>query len=171
MKKYIRNMSKVLCASIALAFLISGNVGAYKYTGFKMSNPSNIKIKISTTVGAYTSDSITYAIQWENKCNEIGFSIVDSGENIYFYGDYEVNNGLYAASTCRNDSAVITYHKRFLELDASQKRETIVHEVGHTLGLDHCQLLKNSTSVMRANGFNGKAYPLSDDIAGISALY
>ncbi|WP_425757484.1 matrixin family metalloprotease [Ihubacter sp. rT4E-8] len=43
--------------------------------------------------------------------------------------------------------------------------------MGHALGLDHCQTSKNSISVMRAVGFNDKAYPLSDDIAGIKKLY
>ena len=49
--------------------------------------------------------------------------------------------------------------------------ETIVHEVGHCLGLSHCQYIKNSISVMREYGFNNKAYPLSDDIQGISYIY
>ena len=46
-----------------------------------------------------------------------------------------------------------------------------MHEVGHALGLSHTQASNNSISVMRETGFNGKAYPLSDDIAGISAIY
>ena len=152
-------------------FLTCTTTEAYKYTGFKMSDPSNVKYMISTTVAMYSADTMTYTKKWESKCSEIGFSVVNSNENIYFYGDYNVNNGMYADTIARNDSAVITYRKRFLELDSSQQRETIVHEVGHALGLDHCQSSKNSISVMRANGFNGKAYPLSDDIAGISALY
>ena len=65
----------------------------------------------------------------------------------------------------------ITLYKMFLDLNTVQKQETIVHEFGHAFGLDHCQFLKQSKSVMRATGFNKKAYPLSDDIAGIAALY
>lgn len=56
-------------------------------------------------------------------------------------------------------------------LSSSDKKETVVHEVGHELGLDHTQTENNSIAVMRAKGFNGKAYPLSDDKAGISAKY
>ncbi|UAT33112.1 hypothetical protein K7T73_21820 (plasmid) [Bacillus badius] len=57
------------------------------------------------------------------------------------------------------------------KLGSSDKKETVVHEVGHELGLAHTQQEKNSISVMRAKGFNGKPYPLSDDKAGISAKY
>ncbi len=136
-----------------------------------MSNPSNVKYLIGTSVGGYSADTLNYIQQWENKCSEIGVTVVNSGENIYFYGDLNTNNGLYALTKSRNDYAVITYQQLFTTLTTSQQRETIVHEVGHALGLEHCQASKNSISVMRGSGFNGKAYPLSDDIAGISALY
>ena len=56
-------------------------------------------------------------------------------------------------------------------LSEAIKRETVVQEVGHALGLAHCQEEKNGVSVMRRLGFNGKAKPLSDDIAGIRELY
>ena len=39
------------------------------------------------------------------------------------------------------------------------------------LGLAHCDESKNRYSVMRALGFNGKQYPLEDDIDGIIDIY
>ncbi len=52
-----------------------------------------------------------------------------------------------------------------------KKNETIVHEFGHAVGLAHTQAGNESISVMREYGFNEKAYPLSDDKAGITAIY
>lgn len=99
-------------------------------------------------------------------------SQVTSNQNIYFYGDLNVDNGTYA--TCyhnSNDSHTITYYNAFTKATSVERNETIVHEVGHALGLAHCQAGDESISVMRATGFNYKAYPLSDDISGISAIY
>ena len=47
-----------------------------------------------------------------------------------------------------------------------RKQETAVHEVGHILGLEHCQPQYNSESVMREFGFNDVACPLADDKRG-----
>ena len=70
-----------------------------------------------------------------------------------------------------NNSHTITFHASFQNKSNAQKQETIVHEVGHALGLAHCQSAKNTISVMRASGFNNKAYPLSDDYQGIGYIY
>lgn len=56
-------------------------------------------------------------------------------------------------------------------LDASDEKETVVHEVGHELGLAHTQASNDSIAVMREDGFNGKPKPLSDDIKGIAKKY
>ena len=52
-----------------------------------------------------------------------------------------------------------------------RKNETIVHEVGHALGLAHCASAYNSISVMRATGFNDVAAPLMYDGYSIAKLY
>ncbi|MBK5447090.1 matrixin family metalloprotease [Peribacillus sp. TH24] len=65
----------------------------------------------------------------------------------------------------------IIIYKAWRDLNEKQERETIVHEVGHALGLAHTQSENNSISVMRQYGFNNKDYPLSDDKAGIAKRY
>lgn len=65
----------------------------------------------------------------------------------------------------------IMIYKKWRDLNETQERETIVHEVGHALGLQHTQTENDSISVMRRYGFNDKDYPLSDDKSGIAARY
>ena len=89
---------------------------------------------------------------------------------IKFLDNRSLDNGTYATTFLRSGANKdIIIYKSFKSLSTVRKNETIVHEAGHALGLGHSD--KTTTSVMRATGFNDKAYPLSDDIAGIKALY
>ena len=131
-------------------------VNTYVEKGCKLSDPKNINFGINASAGRYAGIIPPYAKTWGTYCSEIGFSS-NASQNVFF-----------SAST---DCHSITFYKSFETTTAARKNETIVHEMGHVLGLDHCQTSKNSISVMRKTGFNGKAYPLSDDISGISAIY
>jgi hypothetical protein len=106
-----------------------------------------------------------------NVCPEIEFTeevTLAGGTDIAIeYVDLDYNDS-YGTSY---GSGNIAIYKPWKSLSNTRKKETIVHEVGHELGLAHCQSSKESISVMRATGFNDKAYPLSDDKEGISYLY
>lgn len=152
--------------------MVVNNVNAYRLNGYKFSNPKDVKFKVSSFVSTYTDDVINYTMQWEYYTNEIKFKRVSSGENIYFFGEYSIDNGTYAVCTHNSSShKSIVFYKSFNSASNLQRRETIVHEVGHALGLSHCESSKNNISVMRERDFNNKPYPLSDDIDGIKAIY
>lgn len=172
MKRKVVNLCMVLCGVLLVSFFPYFKADAYVKNGQKLSNPQNVKYCIGSFAGAYATDIINYTKKWQDYCAEITVSQVTSGQNIYFMAEPNVNNGNYAVCYHHsNDSHTITFYDTFANASTSEKRETIVHEVGHALGLSHCQAAKESISVMRALGFNNKAYPLSDDIAGISNIY
>lgn len=176
MRKNVKILKVACSLCVAIMFFWSFthlDANAYVKNGYALSNPGSVTYRVSTTVGPYISDTITYVQKWRDYCTEIGgMTQVDANENIYFYGDLNVNNGNYAVCYHHsNDSHVITYYNLFATTESAYRYETIVHEVGHALGLAHCEAGKESSSVMRALDFNRKAYPLSDDIKGISAIY
>lgn len=170
MKK--RFFSLLLCF-IIIACIIPLKANAYQYNGYVLSNPSNVKYTIGVLAMMYNSNINTCVPTWSSYCSEIGVSSVGVGsENVYFHSEYTVDNGTYAVCYhTSNDYHSITFYASFSGASTIIKNETIVHEFGHVLGLAHCETSKNSISVMRETGFNGKAYPLSDDIAGITNLY
>lgn len=140
--------------------------------GWILSDPKDIKFLLSNMVGPYSANVMNYAPTWEDKCPEIEMSTNNSTYQILFYADYTVDNGTYATTYHHNDNYhTITFYKAFTSTSDLYRNETIVHEVGHALGLAHCDVADNNVSVMRAEGVNGKAYPLADDMKGIAALY
>ena len=159
----------VLCGSLSAGSLSEAN--AYVKNGYKLSAPKKINFGIDASAGTYAGIIPTYTKIWGNYCSEIGFSS-SASQVLHFEGYLTTDNDTYAVTYhSGNDSHTIIFYKSFVGATAAEKQETIVHEVGHVLGLAHCQASKNSSSVMRETGFNGKAYPLSDDISGISAIY
>ena len=166
---------KVIGVVLLLCLLIvnSGVYYAYVKTGWAFSNPSNIAFEVSTTLGPYAGIMNTYAQAWEGEYGEVELVFnYDTVDNIYMYGDLSYDNGNYAVTyPSTNDHYTITYYYSFYCATTLERYEVIVHEVGHTLGLAHCQTSRDSYSVMREQGFNGKAYPLEDDIDGIIDIY
>ena len=172
--KHIVKKRGLVCMMIICMILSCGTVYAYQTNGRVLSSPTFITYKIQSSASQYSSMITTYMKKWDS-CSELAFapSQVSIGNgNINFVGKTTVNSqNIAVCAHYGNDSHTITLYKPFVNLSTSNKQETIVHEVGHALGLAHCQSNKNSVSVMRESGFNNKAYPLSDDYAGISYIY
>lgn len=103
----------------------------------------NTPLNVRTTTGPYSSDVMIY------------------------YSDYLSGN--YAATSYPGTK--ITFYREMNELDTILKKEVIVHESGHSLGLGHTQPYNNNVSIMRETGFNYRCIPYTDDTNGINVLY
>lgn len=83
-------------------------------------------------------------------------------------GKTVATNSNYESSKNVTSYSVIILHLGFKNTSSANKNETIVHEVGNSLGLAHEDTLY---SIMLSEGFIGRDTPTSDDWAGIKAKY
>lgn len=170
MKTKLRRGTAICCMAVFMVLTTCAYVKAYVLEpGWKVPFPKNIGVYIDSSLSDVNIKP--YVKIWDTKTGRVAFNY--TGSTVKFLDNRTVDNGTYATTflqTGRQKNVII--YKRFKSLPTAHKNETIVHEVGHTLGLGHVTasaLL--SSSVMRETGFNNKAYPLSDDIAGIKAMY
>lgn len=168
----IRKLICYLCVISLTLCHSSIEVGAFQLNGWKLSKPTNVRCYVTSNTQGYISSIYSFASIWSSYCKEVKFVSVGAQGNITIDGNLGVDNGTYAV--CKhnsNDSHTITLYYGYTTASSVEQHETIVHEVGHALGLAHCETVNNENSVMRALGFNNKPYPLSDDREGISHLY
>lgn len=168
MKKYFKFyliMLVVLCISVFYSSVLNAYVFNQQYVGY------NCYYDISSNAQQY-SKNLHYAKKWNFSGSRVYVSYrAGYGTNI-LQSFEDSDRGAYGISYYGNSSYTqIVYYRAFKNASEIVKNETVVHEVGHALGLSHTQSANNSRSVMRATGFNYKPYPLSDDKAGILAKY
>ncbi|MBC1722229.1 matrixin family metalloprotease [Listeria seeligeri] len=170
-----RKSTIILFTVLSICVLLNPVKGeAYVLNSQKMTSPKSITYFNNSSIIKEKLDSyMTYATKWNYSGSQVkvGKSIGAVGVEIKNSYDNR-NTGAYATTYYTSKhSAKIVYYRAFKNTSATNKRETVVHEVGHTIGLSHTQSKNNSSSVMRKTKFNGKAYPLSDDKKGVNAKY
>lgn len=171
MKKLI--VFVTFCCTALFLFQAPETGHAYELNSKKFSNPKDAYYWIDPAFSSYGlgGEVKTGILSW-NSLSEIQFTKkVATASGVEASIEYldKYNGDTFASSF---GSGYITVYKKWrTELGSGDRTETIAHEVGHEAGLAHTQTKNNSNAVMRATGFNGKAYPLSDDIAGIAAKY
>lgn len=127
---------------------------------------------LDSSLSPYSS-STSAVTTWNYSGSPVTLKKVNQGSLAHIYMSFQnTSNGTYGITYQKSGgNSSIAFYNSFKNATLLQQREVVVHEVGHSLGLDHTQSSNNSISVMRAVGFNGKAYPLSDDKAGIKARF
>lgn len=169
-KKFVRKsvLSTLLLLILIFSIFIQP-VYAYVTNGYHISTPGSVGIYCNNAT--YSNKIYTYAKKW-NQCSELYLYESSTSVAKIHASVSGTSNGNYAVTYHHgNDDHSIVFYASWQSASDSIKNETVVHEFGHALGLAHTQSQNNNISVMRQYGFNYKAYPLSDDKAGISYIY
>jgi len=172
-------MKKILVFSMVFIFVFSfwcyeRQIPAYKIiSGWKFSNPKKIEYNIDKSASKYASVMSGGILTWQYTSKikiKKSVSNIPAGQRVLI-SYLNKDTTAYASATKSGTTRTIGFFKSFSKLSNTKKKETVVHEFGHQLGLAHTQTANDKKSVMRALGFNNKAYPLSDDKNGINKIY
>lgn len=172
----LRNGAKRIVSVFAVCGLImwsSQDVQAYTLWKQPFKSKNNIVFRWGDSIKykSYLNLIKNSALTW-NTYTCVNLKLATSGGYNILVSFEPGRPGYYGVTKYNNrESKNITFTSTFEDAEDVYKREVVVHEFGHTLGLGHTQEKNNSRAVMRALYFNEKAYPLSDDIEGIRYLY
>jgi hypothetical protein len=159
---------------LLFVLLISLVIGVNQVNAYVLNNQNvgyTCQYTNLSSANGYTGN-LNKATEWNYQGAKVYVKSFSSGKINIYQGVENKDNGTYGVcyynTTSQSD---IRYYKAFINANTATRNETVVHEVGHAIGLSHTQSSNNSKSVMRATGFNNKAYPLSDDKDGMNKKY
>ncbi|MGM0125633.1 hypothetical protein IGI37_003032 [Enterococcus sp. AZ194] len=160
---------------VSIFVLLAGfTIGAKQVTAYVL-NSQNVGYTCQynnlSSASGYTGN-LNKATAWNYQGALVYVKLGSSGKINIYQGVVNTDNGNYGVCYYNTSSeSDIRYYKAFINANTDTRNETVVHEVGHAIGLSHTQAQNNTKAVMRALGFNKKAYPLSDDKAGMNKKY
>lgn len=126
--------------------------------------PNNIKVYYYSSISGYSEKSAYTS--WNYAGSPLGFStttVRTSGHLRLYYSGSTVKKYIAISVPINNQISSIEFTAKWRALNNIRRRETVVHEVGHSLGMNHVPPSLNKASVMRAVDFNDKPYPLTYD--------
>lgn len=171
MKKKV--LFSIICLGVILSMVHPVTSNAYLFTNSKIKNPKDGYYWIHDAFNDYSlkAEVKEGVLAW-NKSSKIEFTknskVIGNSDVKIEYSD-RYNGNLYGVH--RSYGNITLYKKWRVGLGKTTRIETVVHEVGHALGLDHTQKKNNAISVMRMEDFNYTKTPLKDDWAGINKKY
>lgn len=130
-----------------------------------------------TAVGGYAAGYRSMAAAWSNNTDINFYESLPSSAVVVAHETFGGNNGYYGWANfyCRNGNLTTPtniYVNRSLTdgKDNNANNEVLLHELGHSLGLDH---VSDVNQVMYTYGHAEpyKIAPQGDDINGVNALY
>ncbi|MDO5690841.1 MAG: matrixin family metalloprotease [Tissierellia bacterium] len=158
---------------LAMLFMvISTSALGYVYNGFYVRTPNCIKVQLTPNATRYSE--FTRFVEWNYPTSPLGFMITeDTTDSDIRIIKFEYADGdIYGKCIHHTDTrSTLYFYEKWEDLDWTKRVEVVNHEIGHSIGLAHCQSDKVSISIMREYGFCNSVGPLTDDVTGINNKY
>ena len=170
----------------ALVLVPDSSASGYTVHGCRWPNgPGVDTIKanyIYSSASPYYIAAVNSRSAWNSAQSKISFTAVNSGQRVTMY---ETNLGSIGRSglsswSCSGGNFVAPVTSRWNQFytdtyDDTAKKQVMVHELGHALGLDHSGSLCGTAAIMYTDDYRyftcNWSTPKSDDATGINNLY
>lgn len=166
---------KVLALTLMSVLAFSGSAFAGDYLEAHQANPKNIKVIRNAVYGQASYNSLlsdcAFGI-WNNATSAINFKDSTSGDNILVKAvSKDVSwTGLttsYRSGSHITKSTIELNHEKIKNTTTAQQKNTILHELGHAIGLAH----QDSKASLMYPYQTSIDYIPSEDVSRLNYLY